>query len=158
MRVIIDGCDGVGKTSVCEKLANKFACNIIRLTHDGDRSIYAYLDLMTCNNVVHDRSFLSEIIYPRHFERESRIKKEDINTLYRILRFHDLKMFILTASPETIESRVSKRGDEYITDLSKLKDINDDYLRVAKRHGFTVIDTTNKSIDEIVEEIGGYLI
>lgn len=158
MRVIIDGCDGVGKTSVCEKLANKLGCNIVRLTHDGDRSLYAYLDLMTCNNVVHDRSFLSEIIYPRHFDRESRIKKEDSNILYRILRFHDLKMFILTASPKTLQSRVSKRGDEYITDLSKLKDINDDYLRVAKRHGFTVIDTTNKSIDKIVEEIGGYLI
>lgn len=157
MRVIIDGCDGVGKTSVCEKLANKLGCNIIRLTHDGDRSLHAYLDLMTCNNVVHDRSFLSEIIYPRHFDRESSIKKEDTNILYRILRFHDLKMFILTASPETIQSRVSKRGDEYITDLSKLKDINDDYLGVAKRHGFMVIDTTNKSIDDIVEEIGGYL-
>ena len=157
MRVIIDGVDGVGKTSVCEKLANKLGCNIVRLTHDGDRSLNTYLDLMTCNNVVHDRSFISEIIYSRHFERESRIKKEDINTLYRILHFHDLKMFILTASPETILNRVSKRGDEYITDLSKLEAINVDYLRVAKRHGFTVIDTTNKSIDEIVEEIGGHL-
>lgn len=158
MRVIIDGCDGVGKTSVCEKLANKLGCNIVRLTHDGDRSLYAYLDLMTCNNVVHDRSFLSEIIYPRHFSRESRIKREDINTLYRILHFHELKMFILTASTEVIQNRVSKRGDDYITDLSKLKEINNDYLRVAKRHGFTVIDTTDKTVDEVVEEIGGYLI
>lgn len=157
MRIALDGCDGTGKTTISEKLANELGCNIVRLTNGGDRSIRAYRELMSCDNVVHDRTFMSEIIYPMYFGRKSRLRKTSIPILTSYLNEFDIKMFILTASDETILERVGKRGDEFISDMSKFKDINADYLRIASKHNFTIIDTTNKTIDEIVEEIGGYL-
>lgn len=157
MRIALDGVDGVGKTTISEKLANKLGCNIIRLTNGGDRSLRAYFDVLSCKNVVHDRTFLSEIIYPKYFERNSRLDASVISTLFHLLDLFKVHVFILTASNDAILERVSKRGDEFISDHSKFKSINEDYLRIASEHNFTVIDTTNKTIDEIVEEIGGHI-
>lgn len=157
MRILLDGCDGTGKTTISEKLANKLGCNIVRLTYGGDRSLKAYASMMICDNVVHDRSFLSEIIYPKYFGRASRLDSKIVPTLFELIKAYGIKMFILTAKPETILERICKRGDEFIDDDEKFIQINADYLRTASEHGFTVIDTTDKTIDEIVEEIGGYL-
>lgn len=157
MKIALDGCDGVGKSTVAEKLANKFGCNIVRLTNGGDRSLGAYHSLMTCDNVVHDRTFISEIIYPKYFGRESRLNAEIVPQLFQMIESYDIKLFILTASNKTILERVGKRGDEFISDMSKFKEINYDYVTLAATRGFTVINTTDKTVDEIVEEIGGYL-
>lgn len=157
MRIALEGVDGSGKTTVAEKLANKYGCNIIRLTYNGDRSIESYSHLMKSENVVHDRTFISEMIYPKYFNRASRLDVEFIPELFYKMRFNRIKLFILTASDETILERIGKRGDEFIDDAKKFIKINQDYLTLAKRHKYKVIDTTNKTIDEIVKEIGGYL-
>ncbi len=157
MRIAIDGCDGTGKSTVAEKLANKLKCNIVHLTHKGSRSVFSYQEFMRCNDVVHDRTFISEIIYPKYFNRKSELSEEDAEQLFYRMRFHRIKVFILTASIEAISERIDVRGDEFITDVDKFKKINDEYLKIANEHEFTIIDTTNKTIDEIVEEIGGYL-
>lgn len=158
MRVIIDGCDGTGKSSVCEKLSNKFGCNIIRLTYSGDRSVKAYYQMMSIDNIVHDRSFISEIIYPKYFRRKSRLEPRCEEYLLNLIKYFSIRPFILTASNETIHNRIIKRGDEYIKDIDKFIDINQDYLKYAREHNICVINTTDKTIDEVVEEIGGYLI
>lgn len=158
MRIMIDGVDGAGKSSVCEKLANKFGCNIIRLTYGGDRSIAAYYEMMKCDNVVHDRTFMSEVIYPKYFERKSRLNLDEIPFLFEMSKRFDAKMFILTASSQTIQNRIRERGDEYIKDIDKFTEINLDYLNYAREHDICIIDTTDKTIDEVVEEIGGYLV
>ena len=97
MKIALDGCDGVGKSTIAEKLANKFGCNIVRLTNGGDRSLGAYRSLMTCDNVVHDRTFISEIIYPKYFGRESRLNAEIVPQLFQMIESYDIKLFILTA-------------------------------------------------------------
>lgn len=157
MRILIDGCDGTGKTSVCEKLANKFGCNIVRLTHDGDRNFKAYSEAMIPDNMVHDRTFLSEIIYPKFFGRASRLMDSSIPALYQLIEQYDTKVFILTADNDEIVRRLNLRGDEFIDDFEKIKGINYDYIKIALIKNYVLIDTTNKTIDEVVEEIGGYL-
>lgn len=157
MRIALDGCDGVGKSTIAEKLANKFGCNITRLTNGGDRSLNAYIQFLNCENVVHDRTFMTEQIYPKYFNKDCSLSSQELIALYYFIGMMNIKVFILTASIETIQERVNSRGDEFIDDLTKLKNINDDYIAIAEKCGFTVIDTTNKSIDEIVEEIGGNL-
>lgn len=157
MRILIDGCDGTGKTSVCEKLANKFGCNIVRLTHDGDRNFKAYSEAMIPDNMVHDRTFLSEIIYPKNFGRASRLMTSGIPVLYQLIEQYDAKVFILTADNDEIVRRLNLRGDEFIDDFEKIKGINYDYIQIALIQNYILIDTTNKTINEVVEEIGGYL-
>lgn len=157
MRVAIDGCDGTGKTTITEKLANKFGCNIVRLTHGGDRSLKAYFELMATDNVVHDRTFISEIIYPKYFGRKSRLGDNYEEYLLKMIENKSIKLFILTARPDVIQNRIRERGDEFISNIDTFTKINHDYLEYARAHNIVIIDTTNKTIDEIVNEIGGYL-
>jgi broad-specificity NMP kinase len=153
MRVMIDGCDGTGKTSVCEKLANMLGCNIVRLTHGGDRNFKAYSEAIIPDNMVHDRTFLSEIIYPKYFGRAPRLMNCSIPALYSLLEQYEAKVFILTADNNEIRKRLIKRGDEFISNLEHVKGINHDYVQTALMNEYTVIDTTNKSIDDVVKEI-----
>ena len=157
MRIILDGPDCVGKSTITEKLANSLGCNIVRLTYNGDRSLKAYYQMMTVDNVVHDRSFISEIIYPKYFGRACRLDFDYEKYLHKLIDNLSIKLIILTASPETLEKRMRSRGDDYINNIDKLAKINRDYLEYAREHNIAVIDVTNKSIDEIVKEIGGYL-
>lgn len=158
MRVILDGCDGTGKTTIAERLANRYGCNVIRLTYAGDRSVKAYYQMMSVDNVVHDRSFISEIIYPKYFGRISRLEPNCEGYLHNLIEHFSIRPFILTASSETIKKRIMTRGDEYIKDIDRFAAINQDYLEYAREHNIYVIDTTNKTIDEIIKEIGGHLI
>ena len=158
MKVAIDGCDGTGKTTVVEKLANKLGCNIIRLTYAGDRSLRAYFQMMSVDNVVHDRTFISELIYPKYFDRSSRLDVKYEDYLLHLLDSFEIRPFILTAAPKTIEKRIRLRGDEYIKNIDDFTKINQDYLDYAREHDIKIIDTTTKTVDEVVAEIGGYLI
>lgn len=157
MRILIDGCDGTGKTSVCEKLANKLGCNIVRLTHDGDRNFRAYSEAIIPDNMIHDRTFISEIIYPKYFGRASRLMSSSVPALYGLIEQYHAKVFILTADNDEIKRRLNIRGDEFLDDFEKIKGINYDYIETALAHYYIMIDTTNKTIDEVVEEIRRYL-
>jgi thymidylate kinase len=158
MRIVLDGCDGTGKTTVAEKLANEFGCNVIRLTYGGDRSLKAYFQMMSCDNVVHDRSFISEIIYPKYFSRPSFLEPESEKYLWNMIKNLSINMFILTASSETIEKRIKQRGDEYIKDIDKFARINRDYIKYADEFDIPIINTTNCTVDEVIKKIGGYLV
>lgn len=155
MRIMIDGPDGAGKTSVCEKLANKFGCNIVRLTNGGDRSFRAYSEAMIPDNMIHDRTFLSEIIYPKYFERTSRLPEKYHTALFDLVDLYHARVFILTANDDELRRRLDIRGDEFLDDFNKIKGINRDYFCYAHMHKYEIIDTTNKSIDKVVKEIGG---
>lgn len=155
MRIALDGVDCTGKTTISEALANKYGCNIVRLTNGGDRSLMAYMQFITSHNVIHDRTFLSEIVYPKVYGRESHLRINDIPYLFKMMDEMNVQTFILTASSETLRSRFNARGDEFITDMNIIDQVNQEYLRIASLNPqFTVIDTTNRTIDEIVEEIG----
>lgn len=153
MRILIDGCDGTGKTSVCEKLANSLGYNITRLTHDGDRSFRTYMEIMIPDKMVHDRTFISEIIYPKYFNRNSRLNLKNICSLHDLIELYDTKVFILTASHKVICERIGVRGDEFITDYSIFEQINEEYRRYAMNNSFDIIDTSYKTIDAIVNDI-----
>ena len=155
MRIMIDGPDGAGKTSVCEKLANNLGCNIVRLTNGGDRSFRAYSEAIIPDNMVHDRTFLSEIIYPKYFGRPSRLPEKYQVALYDLVDLYQAKMFILVASNKELRRRLNIRGDEFLNDFKKIESINRDYGALAIMHDYEIIDTTNKTIDEVVREIGG---
>lgn len=153
MRILIDGCDGTGKTSVAEKLANCLNCDIIRLTHNGDGSFRKYMEVMIPENMVHDRTFISELIYPKYFGRKSKLDEGSEMTLFNLLEQYDCKVFIFTAAESELKKRLKARGDDFLKDFEQVKNINRDYLQIAYMYEFEIIDTTYKTVEEVVYEI-----
>ena len=153
MRILIDGCDGTGKTSVAEKLANRLNCDIIRLTHNGDGSFRKYMEVMIPENMVHDRTFISELIYPKYFGRKSKLDEGSEMTLFNLLEQYDCKVFIFTTAESELKKRLKERGDDFLKDFEQVKNINRDYLQIAYMYEFEIIDTTYKTVEEVVYEI-----
>lgn len=157
MKIALDGVDCTGKSTIAEKLANMYGCNIIHLTQHGNRTLRSYMQFMKCDDVVHDRTFLSELVYSKYFGKEPFYGAAIETHLLADLKANKINMFVLTGSDEAIMERLKARGDELVTDIDMLKAINEEYVSLARKYRFPVIDTTNKTIDQIVKEIGGRL-
>lgn len=138
-------------------MANELNCNIIRLTKNGPRAVWSYRYLMFANDVIHDRSFLSELIYSKYFGKKVELSELEVKLLYNVIQGLNIKFFILTANIDEIYKRINSRGDEFIKDKKIFEKINNEYISIARHNNITLIDTTNKSIKDIIKEIRSYL-
>ena len=73
MRIILEGVDGIGKSTICKKLSEKFGMSIIHNRADTDNSVEYYAQLLTVPNLIQDRSYVSEEVYSMAFGRKIRL-------------------------------------------------------------------------------------
>ena len=65
MRIIIEGCDGVGKSTLALSLAKKYKCDIIHMTAWSPKVLSSYINRLKNKNIILDRSFISEVVYSK---------------------------------------------------------------------------------------------
>lgn len=160
MRIVIDGCDGCGKTTLVDKLVNRFGLDKVTMTKPGWKDIESYIQKKDLEQIVSDRSFISEFVYSRVYERDTQITPAVFELLCRLYcdNDHPWLFFILTADVKTIMDRVNKRGTDteveyeiarkrYTYEVS-VKDYVDKYPT-----SFFIIDTTNKTETEVYNEV-----
>ena len=151
MKIVIEGCDGVGKTSVVNMLAKKYGCDVVHMTGDDPKDCEFYHQSLRKNNVIYDRNVIGEMVYPRIFGRQRELSHEQ---LADIINMHkDVHFFVLTANPVTIQMRLSTRGTECPEILNSLDYINAKFKVLAYEYGITEIDTTQMTQNQVVEEI-----
>ena len=76
MKIYLDGCDGSGKSTLAKYLADRFNLDIFCLTKNSEKSKMRYIDIgLSLDNVVHDRTFFSEVVYPKIFCRDEWINE-----------------------------------------------------------------------------------
>lgn len=75
MQIVIDGCDGVGKTTIAKHLTNKFNLGYLHFTQYDKSTIYFYKTMIQKKNYVYDRGAASELVYPTVFNRDKKIKQ-----------------------------------------------------------------------------------
>jgi thymidylate kinase len=153
MRLIIEGCDGVGKTSIIKKLAEEYNLDIFYSTYHGPKKLNIYRERLQLNDIVFDRSFISEFVYSKILDRESEINLFDFNYLLKTAEIAGFKIIILTCEVNEIIRRLNERKDEMQNILSNIKKIELEYEEICSNNDIIKIDTTNKSIQEIVEKI-----
>lgn len=154
MRIIIEGCDGTGKSSVALKLAEIYEENILHMTRWGKKNFRSYFNQYSqVEPFISDRSFISEIVYSKVFNRDCGINDDEIDDLFRLLQNKEYKIVILICAINEIRRRLNIRNDESEDILKRIEKIQDEFMELAKEYHFCVINTTYKTIDEIVEEI-----
>ena len=112
MKIIVDGADGTGKSTVVEFLAKKYNCDVIHMTKWGSRDPNDYVAKLDLNNIVSDRSFLSEMVYKQAFGLIPAISFGTLEFLLNVARKKGWKFITLTGPIETIKRRLVDRGDE----------------------------------------------
>ena len=149
MRIILEGADGTGKTTLAKILAYKYDLDICHCTWRDPADYAFYRQSARKNNVVWDRHTIGELIYPYIFNREPKIGTEDARLVIHYAKEEETKIFILTEDLELIRKRLTERGTEDKRILTNIEWINDQFLFYADQYHIPVISTSKMTLNEI---------
>ena len=153
MRIIIDGPDGAGKTTLVKKLADHFGCDILVLTENGSKNFTDYLHKAGLNNIVSDRSFLSEIVYADVFERPSELTPAHQEALLQFYRANMWQIIILNASVSCLHERLNLRGDEDLSKIVNLEKLRQAYKYLSTNYGLPMLDSETLDFEKLVKDL-----
>ena len=181
--ISIEGMDGVGKSTTCKLLAEKLGYEFVEkplhyLLDDNDNEIFQYQKVAKRVNSNPNRTFTAwyyglnniylyekfkdkKIVTDRHIVSNycwsgSKDNGDIYNLILKKIGKPKLTV-ILYAKPEVIMARLKKR-DINDSDLVKVEKSEKAYERMiyfceTKKLNYMVIDTSNKNVDEVVNEI-----
>ena len=154
-KIIIEGCDGTGKTTLCKQLAEKYGLDVVHITSKDPNDFEFYKETLRKTNVVYDRHFLGELIYPKIYNRQGNLDRDDAKW-FRMLCFkQNVCIIVLTTDIDEIRRRLTERGElKFVFD--KVDSINRQFLELAKKLEIKVFDTTKDSFENICEYIESY--
>ena len=166
MRIIIEGCDGTGKTTLAKKLAKKYDLDYMHFRNTDPTDKTFYVQSLRKESFVYDRNFISEIVYPKVFNRKPKINRRGINDIYFYCSKIDVYIIIMTNTPETIFNRLKARDTKRSSDklepdcvYKNITFIDDAFIReyaIAKKYNCKVIlyDNNVDSINKIYKFLG----
>lgn len=149
MRVILEGIDGSGKTTLAKILADKYRLDICHCTQYDPTDYDFYLQSVRKNNIVWDRHTIGELIYPKVFNRDWTLGPESVRLILHHARAIGTKVFILSEDLETIRHRLEERGREDMRILQNLEWIHSEFLFYARGFNIPVISTSKMTLDDI---------
>ena len=165
--IIIDGADGLGKTTICQMLGRKLQMPVVKMPNMKE-----YLDKGTPEeyskmfnetivqfadyDFILDRGFTSSQAYSSAFGRDF-----DLRYLDNIENILQPKVFILTGRRQ---NDIHYAGNQptfhyqyFRTDESfneeKVEIVDKEFANLAKRNGYTLIEVWGKSPQEVVDII-----
>jgi len=133
--IILEGCDGVGKTTLANLLIHR-GYKSLHFDYDPSLSIKEkYQRILSKDygdNIVLDRSFISEMVYGPLKRGYSRLSEKDFAELLEMLDKRGGRVVLLDAAPEIIYNRIQKRGDadDKNMDLNQISEIRNLYKQI----------------------------
>lgn len=149
MKIILEGCDGTGKTTLAKILADKYKLDICHCTQDDPGDYEFYRQTLRKENVIWDRHTLGELIYPKIFGRKQKIGTEDARLLMHYAKEGGVKVLVLTNGIESIYNRIDKRGNEDFRVHDNLAYIDGRFRFYANEFKIPIIDTSKMTLQEI---------
>lgn len=150
MKIIVEGCDGTGKTTLVKLLADRYGLDICHCTQHDPCDFEFYKHTARKENVIWDRHTIGELIYPAVFNRKAQITPEDARIALSYARENGGKVLVLTADDDIIRSRLLAREvPEDSRILTMLPWINKEFKRYAEAFCVPVIDTSKMTINQI---------
>jgi thymidylate kinase len=152
MKIIIEGADGVGKTTIVNYLAKKFNLKQRHITSQDLNTFMFYYNLLDENeDVIFDRHFLGEMIYPYLFNRKPNLNNEQFELLLHKAQDEGCYIFVITANDDVIKQRLLERGNEPEEVMKTFEYANVAFKAIARRHFIPIFESNDeKVLDEIM--------
>lgn len=144
MTIVIEGCDGTGKTTIANILAKRYGCDVVHMTGDDPKDYEFYYHSLRKTNVIYDRNVIGELVYPYVFGRTAALSYENAESLVKKAKIMSVKFFVLTADENIIKNRIAARGEEDTRILASLSYIDAKFRSFAYENDIPIIDTTGQ--------------
>jgi thymidylate kinase len=177
--IILEGLSRTGKSTITKKLSEKYGINNISLKEKMPECVESLPDFYHGIHVISneffksfndktfilDRSFISELVYSRFFNRKTHIKEDTV--VGDLLLDNNFVIFNLQTTHKNYISRTPKDRKIYtFTEFNKQKDsfywYFEHYKNINNRYSwksrFIEIDTDENSINETIDIIEKTLI
>lgn len=154
MKIIIEGVDGAGKTTLAKILADKYGLDICHCTQHDAADYDFYRQTLRKGNVVWDRHTLGELIYPTVFNRRPQIGTEDARLVMHYAKEENVKVIVLTADMSVLFERLHRREKpEHQLIMDNLDYIDSQFRFFAREFHLPIIDTSTVSLQEIFDYV-----
>ena len=150
--IILEGCDGVGKTTVAKLLADIYNMDICHCTAEDPADYDFYRNTARKKNVIWDRHTIGELIYPEVFHRKPQIGPEDARLALAYGRKNGTKVIVLNADTHVIRNRLRARGNECEEVMNHLDYIHDKFIEYANFLNVPIVNTSG-SISDVLADI-----
>lgn len=120
---VLEGVDGVGKTTLANLLAKIYNAGIVHATRETPNTwewFRGLFDLANEKNLILDRAFWGQFVYQKPDERV--LSFEQLHDLEHSLEAEGGKLIYVTANKEDIESRLAARSEKLSLPLEELID------------------------------------
>lgn len=149
MKIVIEGCDGTGKTTLAKILAEKYNLDICHCTQKDAADYDFYRQTLRKEDVIWDRHTIGELIYPEVFGREQQIATEDARLVVLHGKEEGVKFLVLTDDIENIKNRLLSRGTEDQRIIKRCEEIDERFRFYAKEFHIPIINTSKMTINDI---------
>lgn len=155
MKLIITGHDLSGKSTYLNTIYTT-GNTYMHLSYKDPKTYDFYSQLLRFSDFIMDRCFIDELIYPNVFKREQALSRAEANALLDYCITNNIKIVIFECSDEEIQRRLSSNiGREEPEVLLNLLEIKKQYKKLSEVYNIPLIDTTNKTMEELTKEIWG---
>ena len=150
-KIIIEGCDKVGKTTLAKKLSKKYKLDVLHFNRYDKTNHIFYSQTMKKTNYIFDRHFIGEMIYPFIFNRKKQLNKEQFEKLLKQANDENVKIIVLYETDEVLLKRIKKENYKEVKD-NFLK-INNMFIDIAKKYNIKLFNTRKNKLKEIEDYI-----
>ena len=164
MNVIIEGPDATGKTTLTNKLVNKYNMTPMHLNSSTPNDYDFHNKLLNKNNMVYDRFFMGELVYPQIYHRKPKLTfNESLELMKKIVKNNDLFIVLFASDINTLKNRLIERGGDELKYLDEIEQQNELFMKMAwcfkvfEYENFICVDISDEKnyaiLDNIIDTI-----
>lgn len=112
MLIVLEGADGVGKSTIAKRLARILNARIIHCTKDTPNDLAYFRSILYASeeqHIIADRFCYGQFVYQS--EEERKLTQDELYRLEADVLNMGAKVIYVTASEKTIEARLNKRNE-----------------------------------------------
>ena len=147
MNIILEGPDGIGKSTLAYYIVNKYG---FEYSHFPSADYNTHINALYKDNTVFDRFHIGELVYPEIYSRVPKLNFDEANKIMRaIVDNNDIFIIFITSDTSILKERLKERGE--LNYLDEIDQQNELFIKYA--YIFQAWEYKNFYIVDIAKEI-----